>query len=133
MSGQAGEREAFEKWAESCHLHTRRDGDTYFDKGTKARWVTWQAARAAAWIPVSERLPELGERVLVVDDHGVQYSWRIGERAEKAVGWRSQQGNSEHDIASQFRPAPRSPVPGKASKPSYTLAGLGTGRCNRGA
>src|SRR6185437_15389108 len=53
--GQAGEREAFEKWAESCHLHTRRDGDTYFDKGTKARWVTWQAARAAAAIITEER------------------------------------------------------------------------------
>src|SRR6185437_15453806 len=64
MSGQAGEREAFEKWAESCHLHTRRDGDTYFDKGTKARWVTWRAARAAEAPDISKLASSIVHYVL---------------------------------------------------------------------
>src|SRR6185312_7245443 len=62
-----GEREAFEKWAANHNYGIRWHNATqaYFYGSTRIAWEAWQAARAAAWIPVSERLPEDGVPVIV--------------------------------------------------------------------
>ena len=92
MSGQAREREAFEKWAANHNYGIRWHNATqaYFYGSTRIAWEAWQAARAAAWIPVSERLPEDGVPVIVhggVAEFRFDGWWTYMECPRRRIQW----------------------------------------------
>lgn len=61
-------RLAFEAWALSSEWAVKemleRNGDDYRNQPTQEWWDVWRAARAP-WIPVSVRLPAIGEPVWI--------------------------------------------------------------------
>ena len=63
------EREKFEAWMAELYPtnpQTERVGDEYSRLGTQYKWEGWQAKAAQSeWISVEDRLPGIGEFVLV--------------------------------------------------------------------
>lgn len=63
------ERQAFEAWMAErypTNPQTERVGDEYSRLGTQYKWEGWQAKAAQSeWISVEDRLPGIGEFVLV--------------------------------------------------------------------
>ena len=63
------ERQAFEAWMAErypTNPQTERVGDEYSRLGTQYKWEDWQAKAAQSeWISVEDRLPGIGEFVLV--------------------------------------------------------------------
>lgn len=80
---------------------------TVFEFGCKVMEYIENMEKAGEWIPCSERLPEMGERVLLQDQYGCR---EIGEREIKGVQEGFSDGvwwsSANHYVAWMPLPAP---------------------------